>query len=153
MPKLDKDITEQRLIDLMKAYRRAAPTCTTQKQAWIRTAESPAPRYYITHFQAYQRMLQYFKGDRMENYTNPYRKALFDALYETCIELSQKPEYLGMSLYKLTQFAITQPAPSFFVSPESMPVLFKKMKEIEREKSLRFHRFYRNTYLKGKDDE
>ena len=121
MPRKSEELLLQKCTDLMAAYRRVATNCSTQQQAWQETVNSPAPRFYITHFQAYQRMLQFYKRDPAIKKLPLLQQRLFEALYETCLRMSQQKEYLGMSLYQLTQFAIMQPAPSFFVSAKSMP--------------------------------
>lgn len=153
MPKTDKEITEQKYTDLMAAYRRIAPSCATQAQAWRRVAESPAPRYYITHYQAYQRMLQMFRGDRKVREMSIYKKRLYESLYDTVIKLSQKREFLNMSLYQITQYAILEPAPSFFVSPTSMPRIFHEMKDVEKNKNRKFATFYKENYIKRKNND
>ena len=152
MPQKNQELLYQKCADLMAAYRRIAPTCTSQKQAWKKVADSPAPRYYITHFQAYQRMLQMYKGDPAINKLPLLKRRLFEALYQTCIKMSQQKEYLGLSLYQLTQFAILQPAPSFFVSHTSMPRYYKIMKQYEKNHHRRFQYFYKNEYLKKKEN-
>lgn len=148
MPNIDIDITHQKYLDIMAAYRKLAPTCTTQQQVWLKLAACPAPRFYVTHFQAYQRMLQFFKGDKKIKKLPLTRKRLYEALYDVCLKLSQQRQYLGLSLYQLVQYAIVQPAPSFFVAPSSMPRLFKKAKQFERDKNQRFQHFYKTKFLK-----
>ena len=151
MPRKSEQLLLQKCTDLMAAYRRIADSCTTQKQAWERTVDSPAPRYYITHFQAYQRMLQFYKKDPAIQSLPLLQRRQFEALYETCLRMSQQKEYVGMSLYQLTQFAILQPAPSFFVSPKSVPRYFQIAKQYENDKHRRFLHFYRDEYLKNKN--
>lgn len=150
MPQKSEELQIQKCTDLMAAYRSVVSSCSTQQQAWKRTVDSPAPRFYVTHFQAYQRMLQFYKKDPAINKLPLLQKRQYEALYEVCLRMSQQKEYLGMSLYQLTQFAILQPAPSFFVSVKSMPRFFQLAKQYERDKNRRFMHFYKNEYLKKK---
>lgn len=153
MPKNNPDVTQQKYHDILVAYNRIAPECRQQADVWKRLAEEPAPRFYISHFQAYQRMLQMYKGDRTINNLSPYRRRLFEALYDKCLELSQKREYCKLSLYQLTSFAITQPAPSFFISPATMPAVVKKARTYDMERRKQFSDFYKRQYLSDNNEK
>ena len=57
MSKRNYSIIEEMRGALMDTYRKVAPDCWSQQEAWEKTVRHPAPRYYITAKQAYQRLL------------------------------------------------------------------------------------------------
>lgn len=77
----------------------------------------PAPRYYVTAKQAYQVLLPMVEGN-LTNYRkmSPRRQRLYKSLYDKVMEMADKPQYQGKSLWFMIPFAVGSPAPEFFVS-------------------------------------
>ena len=112
------EIYEMRRADIMKAYARIAPECWTQKAAWKRIAESEAPRFYVTPKQAYQVIMPMIRGDfSAVEAMSPQRQRMYRALYDIVMELASRPTNRKMSLWALMPWAVTSPAPEFYVSP------------------------------------
>lgn len=103
----------------MDAYKRVAPTCWTQGEAYERMVKEPAPRYYVTAKQAYQVIAKMVKGDfEMVNMMLPLRRRMYYSLYDEFVSLCEKPIFFNKSVWFIIQHAVARPAPQFFISPE-----------------------------------
>lgn len=125
MTKSNFDIIKKQREDIMAAYREVAPSCWSQQEAWEKTARHPAPRYYISPKQAWDVMRRMVVGDfaLVDKMSKQY-KARYYSLFEKLQQISQKREYLGMSLWQLCHHLVHQPAPEFFVKPETVKQIF-----------------------------
>ena len=119
--KNDYDITKQYQDDLIKAYNKVAPTSWTQEEAYRKAVKLPAPRYYVSAKQAAQVIAPMVRGDfERVNQMMPNRKRMYYSLYEKVIELSEKRAFIGKSLTYIMQYAVSSPAPEFFVSHHAL---------------------------------
>lgn len=115
----DYSIRRQMHRDLIEAYKRVAPTCWSQGEAYQRMVKEPAPRYYVTAKQAYQVISQMVKGDfERVNMMLPLRRKMYFSLYDEFVSLCEKPMYYNKSVWFIMQHAVARPAPEFFISPE-----------------------------------
>lgn len=129
MSKRNYSIIEEMRVALMDTYRKVAPDCWSQQEAWEKTVRHPAPRYYITAKQAYQRLLPMLSGDFSEvDSLKPDRRRMYYSLYHQTLEIAQKREFHGKSLWYIIPWAITQPAPEFFIGTESIAKTFRFVK-------------------------
>lgn len=122
MTKCNYDITIQMRNDLMDAYRKVYRDCWSQEEAWRRTVKSPAPRYYISPKQAYQVLSKMRKGEGAGVSGN--RERMYNSLMETLNRLARKPEHIGKTLWSIMPFVVIEPAPEFFVEPDTMQKIF-----------------------------
>lgn len=137
MTKRNFDISVQQRADLLEAYRQVAPYCLTQQQAWEHTVKSPAPRYYVSHKQAFQKVAKMIKGDFSEvNSMKPLRQSMYYSLYQTTLKMIDKREFAGKSLHYIMQFVICQPAPSFFIKTDALVKIFPIAKEEDKQRKL-----------------
>lgn len=105
--------------DLMEAYKKVAPHCWTQQQAYERMVKQPAPRYYVTAKQAYQIIARMVKGDfERVNMMLPLRRRMYYTLFDEFVSLCEKPMFYNKSVWFIIQHAVERPAPEFFISPE-----------------------------------
>jgi hypothetical protein len=115
--KNDYYISRQMQMDLIKAYNKVAQKSWTQMDAYMKAVKQPAPRYYVTAKQASQVISPMVRGDFSRvNSMQPNRKRMYYSLFEKVIELSEKRAFVGKSLQYILQFAVSSPAPEFFVS-------------------------------------
>lgn len=115
--KNDYDISKQFQDDLIKAYKSVAPFCWSQFEAYEKAVKQPAPRYYITPRQAAQVISPMVHGDfRRVDMMLPNKRRMYYSLFEKVVELSEKRAFIGKSLTYIMQYAVTQPAPEFFVT-------------------------------------
>ena len=119
--KNDYDISKQFQDDLIKAYNQVAYTCLSQAEAYKKTVKQPAPRYYISPKQALQVISPMVKGDFSKVDRMKYnRKRMYYSIYDKVVELSAKRAFIGKSLFYILHFAVSSPAPEFFVSHRSI---------------------------------
>lgn len=115
----DYSIRKQMYQDLMTAYKRVAPSCWTQYEAYCRMVKEPAPRYYVTAKQAYQVIARMVRGDfERVNMMLPLRRRMYYTLYDEFVALCEKPSFYNKSVWFIIQHAVERPAPEFFISPE-----------------------------------
>ena len=115
----DYSLRKQFYHDLIEAYKRVAPNCWTQYEAYERMVKEPAPRYYVSAKQAYQVMSHMVKGDfERVNMMLPLRRRMYYSLYDEFVSLCEKPMYYNKSLWFIVQHAVARPAPEFFISAE-----------------------------------
>ena len=118
MSKVNFDISKQMQHDLISAYKRVCGNCWSQRQAYERMVNEPAPRYYISPRQASQNIALMVKGDFSRvDMMLPLRREMYYSLFKVVQELSEKREFIGKSLSYIMKFAVIQPAPKFFISP------------------------------------
>lgn len=117
--------------DMMNVYKEVYATCWSQREAWEKTVRHKAPRFYVSPKQVYLILAPAFfrndfsKIDKMK----PTRQRMYHCLYDIIQDMSQKPTYVGMSLWKLTHYAVMQEAPEFFVDWELIRKIFRWTKK------------------------
>lgn len=121
------DINRQLRRDILRVYREVAPHCWYQRDAWEKTVMHPAPRFYVTPKQAYQKVLPMLDGDFSEiDCMNPRRQRLYACLYQRVLEASEQVQFAGKSLWFMMPFIVSQPAPEFFLSTEQLRQIFRE---------------------------
>lgn len=125
----------------MAVYREIAPYCHSQQEAYERVVSSPAPRYYISHRQAWDKLRLMVAGDFSSvDKMKPIKKKMYYSLFDKMEKMSQRKEFIGKSLWFICQFLVGEPAPEFFLKPDSMKFIFnhyKKYGKNYREMDLR----------------
>lgn len=118
MGKVNYDITKQMHQDLIDAYKRVCGDCWSQREAYVRMVNEPAPRYYVSPRQASQNIAMMVRGDFSKVDTMmPLRRELYYSLFDVVQRLSERREFIGKSLSYIMRFAVVEPAPKFFISP------------------------------------
>ena len=114
--------------DIIDCYREVAPDCLLQKTAWKKIQLHPAKRFYVTPKQVYQKINYWMNGrpEEIDNMKRPLRRKMYYDLIKVVLEISQKPENVGKSLYKLCEIAVRQPAPQFYLSKTQILIIFSK---------------------------
>lgn len=107
--------------DLIKAYCKACDGSWTMEDACAKAVKMPAPRFYVSPKTAYLMILPMVKGDfEKVNQCIPTKRRMYYELYKVVLRLAEKREFIGMSLCHIIKFAVTEPAPEFFVKPHSL---------------------------------
>ena len=120
--------------DLMAAYKEVYRKCWSQQEAWEKTARHPAPRYYVTPKEAYEKLRKMVRGDMsvVERLGNSKRR-MYLSLYDTLLRLTEKREYNTHSLWFLCPIVVSQPAPEFFMEPNTVKDIYFKYKHYGRD--------------------
>lgn len=123
------DINRQKRDDLMAVYRQVYPKCWRQRDAYRRTVKHPAPRFYVTPKQAYQKILSMLDGDYSEiRKMGPLRQKMYRDLFELVLVAAEKREFIGKSLWFIIPWVVTQPAPEFYLAEETFKKIFHEEK-------------------------
>ena len=134
MTKANYDLTVKQREDLMKAYREVAPRCRRQQEAYEKTVSSPAPRYYVSPRQAWEKLRLMAAGDfSVVDKMKPIKRRMYYSLFKKMEEMSQRKEFLGKSLWFICQFLVGEPAPEFFIKPDSMKFIFNHYKKYGKD--------------------
>lgn len=124
-----KHIEEMRKA-LMEAYNEVYRHCWTQQEAWRRTVRHPAPRFYISPKQARLVVAPMLRGDfSVLEGMMPTRQRMYRCIYDRVLKAAQKPEFVGKSLNFIIPHIVCQPAPEFFIGPESMRKTFRFLRK------------------------
>lgn len=134
MTKTNYDLIARQREDLMMAYRDVAPRCHSQREAWIKVAAHPAPRYYVSPKQAFEKLRKMVMGDTstVDVMSEP-RRRMYYSLFNRLQELSQRKAFIGKSLYFMCTFLVGEPAPEFFLSPRTVEDIFSNCKRYGKE--------------------
>ena len=115
--------------ELMKVYCKVLKEfdIRTQTEAFERTIQHPASRFFIETRRAYQNIYPMLRGDfsRIEK-MKPLRQEMYRALFDVVMRLSQKRQFWGKSPYYIVKFAILEPAPRFYIGLEKMRKVFRE---------------------------
>ena len=122
MRNMDYAVKRQMQNDLIKAYCKACEGSWTMRDACAKAVKMPAPRFYISPKQAHHFISQMVKGDfeQVDLLCRPLRRQMYYELYDVVIKLSERREFMCKSLWYILQFAVTQPASQFFVTPQTL---------------------------------
>lgn len=134
MTKTNYELTLMQRDDLMSAYREVYRTCWTQAEAWRKTAKHPAPRYYVTAKEAYEKLRRMVRGDTTAvDRMSETKRRMYYSLYDTLLKLTEKREYSTHSLWFLCPVVVSQPAPEFFMAPRTVKDIYVKYKKYGRD--------------------
>lgn len=127
---------EQMYRDLMERYRYVVDhfDCEGQTEAYEKTVQSPAKRYYVSARWAAQMLAPMFNGNFDSlNELKPLKREMYQSLFKTVVRLSSKLEFQGKSLYHICQFAVKEPAPRFYVDHCMMSYVFNNYRNLTRQ--------------------
>jgi hypothetical protein len=133
--KKDTQLYEQKVSEMLAVYRKVAPDCFSQKQALERVVRHPASRFYIQAHTAYNKLRHVFNGYSTELMADKEcDKRMYEEIYKRVLELANNPENYGMSLNKLCEIVVEQPAPEFYMSPSTFRLLLSRERPKIRER-------------------
>lgn len=134
MTKKNYELTLMQRDDLMAAYRDVYRKCWTQQEAWRKTAEHPAPRYYVTAKEAWEKLRRMVRGDTsVVDRLGKSKRRMYYSLYDALLKLTEKREYSTHSLWFLCPILVSQPAPEFFIEPRTVKDIYIKYKRYGRD--------------------
>lgn len=134
MTKANYELIEKQREDLLKVYREIAPHCRRQQEAYEKVVSSPAPRYYVSPRQAWDKLRLMATGDfSVVDKMKPIKRRMYYSLFNRMTEMSQRNEFIGKSLWFICQFLVGEPAPEFFIKPDSMKFIFNHCKKYGKD--------------------
>lgn len=143
------EVNAQLRRDLMNAIRKCSDgSAWFVSQIWRKAVRMPAPRYYVTPKQAYQVLLPMVSGDYTGFQKMSHRRQrLYKSLYDLVMDMADKPQYQGKSLWFLIPFAVTSPAPEFFVSEKWARLIY-----MEEQRGYRYKPVFKKKHERREDE-
>lgn len=124
--------------DLMRVYRKVTSerTFKSQTEAFQCVVEHGAPRFYIDAKWALQRLSPMMRGDTSHlEKINPLARQMYEDLFNVVMAMKQKERYWTASLYGIIKDAVMQPAPRFYIKPDTMRHTWREFMQIRRKKT------------------
>lgn len=96
---------------------------------YLMAAELPVDKFYIGDYAACEYMRKRFLHKKIPKFVSPYKKRLFDALYDEVIRMMHMEKYKGMGLKNLTLLALDHKAPCVGLTPTIIGRRFSKVRK------------------------
>ena len=90
---------------------------------------SPSKRFWVTSERASIVVYNMMKGDRLEH-MRPLKRKMFREIYRRVMKL--KRNYPQLSISILTEQAVSQPAPEFYITWQSAKVIISRIRKHRR---------------------
>lgn len=124
--------------DLMDAYKEVLCSHNgSTKELYRKVVEMPTRRFYVSEERASIVISNMYKGRSIVQ-MRPNKREMYEEIYRRVLEL--KKERPNNSIYDLTFEVVQQPAPKFYLTPESARVFtcyIKKQWYEQRKKKFR----------------
>lgn len=122
------EYSNERITALMLEYERYIASCgyIRMSEVFEHIVNQPCRRFWVSEFRAAVVIARMLKGDTLKN-MHYAKREMFQEIYNRVIWLrSKNPE---MSIYQMAAAVIRQPAPKFYLSPNSAKIMFYKAKK------------------------
>ena len=136
---------EERDRDLIEVYRTIyanAPITAKLHQVLQKTVASPSKRFWVSPERAFKVIGDIRSGKNLDN-MNTNKRLMFFEIEKRVSEVQKTEAHNNLGLYDIICIVIEQPAPCFYMTPESAKVIIHHIKKKwykERTKLLRFLR-------------
>lgn len=132
------EYAEERLNELLTCYRKYISSCEriSIPDVFENLVNMPASRFYVSEQRAAYVISQIIKGDDLRNMRPTKREMFFEIYRRVLIERKNNP---NLPLVQIVGIVIEQPAPKFYLAPESARVMMLKARKKwyeERRKKL-----------------
>lgn len=119
------EFTEQRNNDLLRTYREKLRECKAIRRNEIikQTVQSPSQRFWVSEERAAIVVKQMMAGNKLEG-MHPMKKTMYEEIYRRTMDMKMNnPE---MTVTDIVRIIVEQPAPCFYLNPESAIVIICK---------------------------
>lgn len=122
------DFTQERICDLMRAYKDYIASCRyiSLRKAYAAIVDTPSKRFWVSATRASHIVSAMKKGMPVLESMGPQRKEMYGEIYRRVIALAEKRPELCM--IELCTIVVSQPAPKFYLAPGSAKVMICKAK-------------------------
>lgn len=124
----------QRNYELMRAYRDALEKAHGHirlDEVLAMTVDTPASRFWVSAERAMVVIARMYKGDTLGD-MRPSKREMFKEIFNRVEELrKQKPD---TPLLHIVEIAVTQPAPKFYLTPQSAKVIICRIRRRKHTK-------------------
>lgn len=118
----------ERTRDLLRAYFLYLDSCkhVSMPDVFSRVVEMPAARFWVSASRAAVVVASIMRGDKL-HYMRPNKREMFLEIHRRVVALRRK--YPALSMPRLIEAVIAQPAPKFYLAPGSARVLILKARK------------------------
>lgn len=118
---------EERDKDLMRAYREQLSLCDSiiLSDIFRKVVLMPSSRFWVSEERASIVVASMMKGDKLER-MRPTTREMYKEIYKRVRK--QKEEHADKSLSEIVFCVIRQPAPQFYLTPDSARVIVSRIK-------------------------
>lgn len=122
------EYAHERTHDLLKAYFRYIETCShiNMTDIFKCVVEMPATRFWVSSSRAAVVVASIIRGDDL-HYMRSNKREMFFEIYRRVKEL--QPIHPRLSLPRLIEIVLAQPAPKFYLAPGSARVLILRARK------------------------
>lgn len=124
-------LNHERDDDLMRAYLQeiAGRPHILLPEVLQAVVSSPSKRFWVTSERASIVVYNMMKGDSLDN-MRPLKRKMFREIYRRVMKL--KANYPQLSISILTEQAVSQPAPEFYITWQSAKVILSRIRKRRR---------------------
>lgn len=116
------------LPDLLRRAKHIATYPTTSKELLKIAADLPTEKFYITDDAAFIYIYKRHLHGIHPHFSSPYKKKLFDALYEEVLKMMKSEKYSNMTLKHITLLALSHPAPCVGLRPRAIEQIVSEIR-------------------------
>lgn len=116
------------LPDLVRRAKHLTTYPTTSKKLFRIAAELPTDKFYITDDAAFEYIYKRHLHNVIPHFVNPFKKKLYEALYEEVLKMMKKEAYCNMGLKYVTLLALDRPAPCVGLTPRGIENRISKIR-------------------------
>lgn len=132
------EFAHERIVDVMRTYDDYISSCKHifMPDVYKAVANSPAPRFYVSETRASIVVLAMIAGrEKFYRDMRPPKLEMFREIYRRVVAMRREdPE---LSVFHCCREVIRQPAPKFYISPNTAKAIICKNKEEWRKRKLR----------------
>ena len=113
---------------LMQEYRKYISSCKhiSMRKFFTIVVECPCRRFWVSNIRAAVVVAGMMKGDDLSN-MRATKREMFQEIFNRVVAL--KADYPKMSLFQLVSEVVAQPAPKFYLTPDSAKIMFYKARK------------------------
>lgn len=126
---------QERKEDLMRAYHEQIIACDIIRMPDIfkRLVNMPSKRFWVSEERAAIVIASMLRGDTLSK-MRPTKREMFFEIYSRVLVIRKANP--NMSVYEMVSKVVRQPAPKFYLTPDSAKVMFYKIKKQWFEKRM-----------------
>ena len=118
---------DERDKDLMRAYHEQLASCDTivLSDIFRNVVEMPSARFWVSEERSAIVIARMFKGDKLES-MKPNTREMYEEIFKRVKDM--KEHNPDMSLFDILFRVVRQPAPKFYLTPDSAKVITTRIK-------------------------
>ena len=127
------EFKQERDNDLMDVYRLAMKNAkypVNLTEILTRVVNSPSKRFWVSSERASNVISEMHSGKNIEG-MKLNKKLMFREIYRRVKQMQNLPQYMNYRLSELVLIVIEQPAPKFYITPESAKIIIHHIKKRE----------------------